>query len=130
MGEPQTVDYDALARQNGAVSSQPGQVDYDALAKQHGAVTSTAPSSSTATIGAYNPSLGQRFSDFVQPLMEHIRVGGAARDERLLAPEALMTPQQQQDHPMVAGAADVAGGLTSGSNLALMGASGGLGEIP
>jgi hypothetical protein len=84
----------------------------------------------TATIGAYNPSFGQRLSDFVQPFMEHVRVGGNARDERLLAPEALMTPQQQQAHPMVAGAADIAGGMTSGSNLALMGASGGLGEIP
>src|SRR6266851_5313104 len=33
----------------------------------------------TATIGAYNPSFGQRLSDFVQPFMEHVRVGGVAR---------------------------------------------------
>ncbi|MCL5746155.1 MAG: hypothetical protein M1541_19870 [Acidobacteria bacterium] len=35
------VDYDALAKQAGAVSSQPAQPDYDALAKQAGAVSST-----------------------------------------------------------------------------------------
>jgi hypothetical protein len=34
------VDYDALAKQYGAVSSQPATVDYDALAKQYGAVES------------------------------------------------------------------------------------------
>lgn len=42
----QTVDYDALAKQYGAVSSQPGPqgggIDYDALAKQHGAISSSA----------------------------------------------------------------------------------------
>jgi len=42
-----TIDYDALAKQNGAVSSTPaqpaGQIDYDALAKQHGAVSSELP---------------------------------------------------------------------------------------
>lgn len=46
-----TIDYDALAKQFGAVSSTPpaspgkaaGAIDYDALARQHGAVASTPP---------------------------------------------------------------------------------------
>lgn len=38
----QAIDYDALAKQAGAVSSQPaGAPDYDALAKQAGAISST-----------------------------------------------------------------------------------------
>lgn len=44
----QTIDYDALAKQHGAISSTPppqasGGIDYDALAKQHGAIASTPP---------------------------------------------------------------------------------------
>ena len=40
-GEQQTVDYEALAKQAGAISSKPGaSVDYAALAKQAGAVDS------------------------------------------------------------------------------------------
>lgn len=49
-----TIDYDALAKQAGAISSQPvtapnatSGVDYDALAKQNGAVSST-PTQTTA----------------------------------------------------------------------------------
>lgn len=38
-----TIDYDALAKQAGAISSVPGGVDYDALAKQAGAISSKAP---------------------------------------------------------------------------------------
>src|SRR5260370_38539589 len=47
----QPVDYTALAKQHGAISSQPSQptaIDYTALAKQHGAVSST-PTSKPAT---------------------------------------------------------------------------------
>jgi hypothetical protein len=39
------TDYNALAQQAGAVSSQPAPVDYAALAKQNGAVSSTSPQS-------------------------------------------------------------------------------------
>jgi hypothetical protein len=130
MGDTQTIDYDALARQNGAISSQPPAVsfqprgiDYDALAKQHGAISSapaaSAPATPTGTIGPYHPTVLQRLGDFISPLVEHVRVGGAASDERLLAPEKLMTPEQQRAHPIVAGAADVAGQITSSAVNAL-----------
>lgn len=38
-----TIDYEALAKQHGAVSSTPPAIDYNAIAKQHGAVSSTPP---------------------------------------------------------------------------------------
>lgn len=45
------IDYGALAKQNGAISSQPaagGSIDYEALAKQNGAVSSqSAPATDT-----------------------------------------------------------------------------------
>lgn len=42
---------------------------------------------------------------------------------------AAMTPQEQKNHPILAGAADVASGLTTPTNIALIGASGGLGAF-
>lgn len=42
--EDQEIDYDALAKQHGAITSTPAAgVDYNALAKQHGAIESTKP---------------------------------------------------------------------------------------
>ena len=37
------IDYEALAKKYGAVSSQPAQIDYEALAKQYGAISSEPP---------------------------------------------------------------------------------------
>jgi hypothetical protein len=42
---------------------------------------------------------------------------------------AAMTPQEQANHPILAGAADVATGLTTPANVGLIGASGGLGAF-
>jgi hypothetical protein len=49
MAPNQTIDYDALAQQNGAVSSAPPAqgTDYDALAKQNGATASLPPANPT-----------------------------------------------------------------------------------
>ena len=61
----QTIDYDALAKQAGAISSQPQaapSVDYDALAKQAGAISSTpAPSTQGITSDFDTSSLGPNF---------------------------------------------------------------------
>lgn len=60
----QTIDYDALAKQNGALSSQPAaashQIDYAALAKQNGATSSTPASQQPAAAPAKptNPPTG------------------------------------------------------------------------
>ena len=53
----QDIDYEALARQHGAISSVPaaapgtnGEIDYEAIAKQHGAISSQpAPQTSHTT---------------------------------------------------------------------------------
>lgn len=50
-----TIDYEALAKQNGAISSMPapkagGKIDYAALAKQHGAISSQAAPAPPAPI--------------------------------------------------------------------------------
>jgi hypothetical protein len=54
--QTQTVDYDALAKQAGAISSMP---DYDTLAKQAGAISSTAPASAAPQPPGYFKRLGQ-----------------------------------------------------------------------
>lgn len=46
------IDYDALAKQHGAISSG---VDYDALAKQHGAVSAEAPKHWSDSLNLSNP---------------------------------------------------------------------------
>src|SRR5690349_16823087 len=51
-----TIDYDALAKKYGAVSSAAPSVDYDALAKQHGAISSTpAPAQATEQAAPQKP---------------------------------------------------------------------------
>lgn len=42
---------------------------------------------------------------------------------------AAMTPEEQKNHPILAGTADVASGLTTPGNVILIGASGGLGAF-
>ncbi len=55
------IDYDALAKQAGAISSQPAQPDYDALAKQAGAVSSTPASEGQ---GSWLDSVGDYLKGF------------------------------------------------------------------
>src|SRR5579864_7454756 len=161
MGQTETVDYDALARQNGAISSQPatppqqssGLVDYDALAKQHGAVSSTpatAPAQSlttpTAQISAAPPPTVWQRVRAALPIIDRVEYGlqtGFARpgttstaqalakpteamsDERAIAPEKAITPEQQRNHPIATGAAEFAGGLSTPGNMLTMGMMGG-----
>jgi hypothetical protein len=49
---------------------------------------------------------------------------------QLATPEAGLTPSEQQSHPILTGAAEFAGGLTSPESVALIAGSGGLGELP
>jgi len=125
----QTIDYDALARQHGAISSQPGQVDYDALAKQHGATSSTAPANpNMATISAYQPTVWDRVRSAL-PIVDRIEAGlsGPASsnlealtkpapgmsDERAIAPEQAFTRAERQAHPIRTGALEFAGGMST-----------------
>ena len=66
----QDIDYEALARQHGAISSMPavasgknGEIDYEALAKQHGAIGSTpAPQPTPPQPEGFLHSLGAVFN--------------------------------------------------------------------
>lgn len=49
-------------------------------------------------------------------------------DERAVAPEKLMTPSEQQKHPIVTGAGEFAGGLTTPDNMLL--SAGMMGPLP
>jgi GGDEF domain-containing protein/uncharacterized protein (UPF0147 family) len=48
---------------------------------------------------------------------------------RLFAPEQLMTEAEQQRHPILTGAGEFAGGMTTPDNLLLLGLTGGAGEL-
>ena len=142
----QTIDYAELARQHGAISSQPEQVDYDALAKQHGATSSTAPANpNMATISAYQPTVWDRVRSAL-PIVDRIEAGlsGPASsnlealtkpapgmsDERAIAPEQAFTRAERQAHPIRTGALEFAGGMSTPGNMLLMGTSGALGQVP
>jgi hypothetical protein len=70
---PQTapqVDYDALAKQAGAVSSTPSTPDYDALAKQAGAVSSTPDYDALAKQAGATSSTPSTSSNVIQGIKE------------------------------------------------------------
>jgi len=71
------------------------------------AVTAGIPNYSSRTV--YNPKYGQM---------------------QLVSPEEAMTPAEQRAHPMLTGAGEFAGGLTSPQSAALLAGTGGLGELP
>ncbi len=67
------IDYDALAKQAGAISSQPAQPaqpDYDALAKQAGAISSTPAPAPSAAQKSWMDSVGDYFKGFWGNLAE------------------------------------------------------------
>ena len=46
------------------------------------------------TMGPRTPSVMERLGQVFDPFVEHLRIGGAAQDPRLIAPEQAMTPLQ------------------------------------
>lgn len=85
----QTIDYDALAKQAGAVSSAAPQVDYEALAKQAGAIKSETPTSQP------NASLWERTKAGVQAAIQHPgeALVGAVKEIPALAQSMLPSAQ-------------------------------------
>jgi hypothetical protein len=71
------------------------------------AVTEGIPNYSSRTV--YNPRYGET---------------------QLITPEAALTPEEQRAHPIVTGAGELAGNLTSPQSVALIAGTGGLGELP
>lgn len=76
------------------------------------------------TTGIRAPTTWERMGNVVAPFMQHMRQGGGASDERLLAPEALTSSQ----HPMLQATGEFAGGLTTAPNLVLAAGGGVLSE--
>jgi hypothetical protein len=86
------------------------------------------------TISAFSPSWWDRIkSVFTEgnPNYSSRTVYDPKFDQmQLVTPEAAMTPAEQQRHPIATGLGEVAGGMTSPQNVAMMAASGGLGSLP
>lgn len=75
------------------------------------------------------PTLWDRLKQTIDPLTQHLHMGGNAPDPRLIAPEKALTPLEQEQHPMATGIGEFAGGLTSGENIAIAAGTGGFGEL-
>src|SRR5208283_4150773 len=74
------------------------------------------------TMRAYTPGIMERIGNVLAPLKEHLSLTQSApyKDPRLIAPEAAMTPLEQQAHPIATATGEFAGGLTTGENLSMM----------
>jgi|SRR5216684_1946352 len=58
MSDGAQIDYEALAKQAGAIGSKPASMDYAALAKQAGATDSQPPPAATMAPGSYQSRRG------------------------------------------------------------------------
>jgi hypothetical protein len=139
-GAIQAVNYNELARQSGAISSS---IDYNKLAKQSGAISSTptpapaqpAPDPRQGTISATpEPNVWQRVKQAVTagiPRYSSRTVYNPKYGQmQLVSPEEAMTPAEQERHPFLTGGGELAGGLTSPESVALIAGTAGLGELP
>jgi hypothetical protein len=88
----------------GSISATPPPTVWERVRQ---AVTAGIPRYSSRT--AYNPKYG---------------------DMQLVSPEEAMTPAEQQRHPILTGAGEIAGGLTSPESVALIAGTAGFGELP
>ena len=111
--------------------------------------TATIPTSFTApvtdTVSQFHPGFWDRVRASL-PVIDRIERGlsGPAQtnegalakpapglmDERTIAPEQALTPQERQAHPILTGTGEVAGSMTTPENMLLMGTSGAMGALP
>ena len=111
------VDYEALAKQNGAIASMPAQVDYDALAKQNGAVASLPAGPPTGNAGTaehplVTPLPGEDFEDTMKR---------AAAMGKRVTPQQIQTATSAATRqvPTVLGAAALSGPALLGAGATL-----------
>lgn len=82
MGGTQTIDYEALAKQAGAISSQPpppsGTIDYESLAKQAGSIGYQPPAASPLEAAAQATGLSPDTRGVLQRKWDEIKAGLAA----------------------------------------------------
>jgi hypothetical protein len=107
-------------------------IDFQPVTSQR--PTSPSPEQPRETISAYTPSLWERAKNAVTAGIPRYSSRTASNPKfgqvQLISPEEAMTPGEQERHPIVTGLGEVAGGLTSPENTAILAASGGLGELP
>jgi len=101
-----TIDYDALAKKAGAISSQPAAVDYSALAKQAGAISSTPGEEKPGALsrfgtGLYESTVGPAVQAISHPI--DTAVG--------MAKQVFGLPELQQVHQHIANGDFGAGAL-------------------
>ena len=101
------VDYDALAKQSGAIASTPAQVDYDALAKQSGAAASLPAGPPTGmpelqTHPLVTPLPGE---DFADTMKRGVAMGGSVTPQQFQT----ATSEATRQVPTVLGAAALSG---------------------
>jgi hypothetical protein len=89
-----------------------------------------------AAISAYEPSWWERVkSAFGAKAPQGSRMAqwtqevGTTGEPQLIAPEAAMTPRERKENPEIAGLGEVAGSLTTPTNIALLAGTAGLGGL-
>lgn len=100
-----------------------------------------------ASMTAWHPSFWQRLGQATSNIPQQIGAGGLFRsggasnlsalqkptpgmqDPRALAPERLMTPEEQKRHPMATAVGEFAGGFTTPGAMLTQAVTGGLGKI-
>ncbi len=92
------------------------------------------PAAPQATISANEPSVWQRvknaFTEGIPRYSSRTVYNPKYGQMQIASPEEAMTPTEQQHHPIRTGIGEVAGGLTSPENTALLAGTGGLGDLP
>src|SRR5208337_5005115 len=84
---------------------------------------------SNASIQARTPTIGERLGSAIDPLIQHFKMGGAAQDPRLLAPEDVMTPLEKKNQPLATTIGETVGSLTTAPGILTMAATSGMGSL-
>ena len=89
-----------------------------------------------ATISAYQPSWWERMKSALgakapqgSRMAQWTQELGTTGEPQLITPEAAMTPKEREAHPEIAGLGEVAGSLTTPTNVALLAGTAGLGGL-
>lgn len=108
---------------------------YDPAKDQRPAFQKVQPNPTGPTIqAAPEPSLADRakkvFTEGIPRYSDKTVYNPEYGQQQFLSPAELLTPQQKQQHPVFTGALESAGEMTSPANVAMIAATGGLGELP
>ena len=115
-------------------SAQNGPIDLSAGIVHDQSVPAPAPQVATGEIKPWTPTVWDRIKSAVLsgiPNYSSRTVNDPNyKQMQLLSPAEAMTPTEQREHPVLTGAGEFAGNLTSPVSVALFAGTGGLGELP